>query len=133
MLLVIYAKDVSRLAEFYRAVLDLPVERPDPGYAVLAASGWQLVINAVPAEIDDRIEISNPPVVREETPVKPSFPVRSIAEARDRAAAHGGAIGAVEREWTFRGRVHCDGYDPEGNVLQLNQEAPEPGRPGQAG
>jgi hypothetical protein len=26
-------------------------------------------------------------------------------------------------EWTWRGLRHCDGHDPEGNVIQLRQPA----------
>ena len=45
----------------------------------------------------------------------------------EQAIELGGAIDAPQREWHFDGATVCDGYDPEGNILQLR----EPGKEGQ--
>jgi len=51
------------------------------------------------------------------------FFVRSISRLREVAAAHGGALGAADREWSFEGDKVCDGIDPEGNVIQFREHA----------
>jgi hypothetical protein len=35
------------------------------------------------------------------------------------AAARGGRVLPVDREWEFAAHRVCDGVDPEGNVVQL--------------
>jgi catechol 2,3-dioxygenase-like lactoylglutathione lyase family enzyme len=92
MSVVVYVKDVDRVSAFYQAVLGLPAERPEPAFAVLDGGGWQLVVNAIPAPYADEIEITDPPQVREETPVKAVLPVADLDLDRARAAAagHGG-------------------------------------------
>lgn len=44
-----------------------------------------------------------------------------IAAARSLAAANGGAIKSPQHEWEARGFRACDGYDPEGNVIQVRE------------
>jgi predicted enzyme related to lactoylglutathione lyase len=51
------------------------------------------------------------------------LPVVSIAAARSLAVAHGGAIKSPQHEWEARGFRACDGYDPEGNVIQVRESA----------
>jgi predicted enzyme related to lactoylglutathione lyase len=83
-----------------------------------------LVLHAIPTHIAESISISEPPEIREETPIKLFFPVASISQARAAAPALGGQVGPVEREWEFWCIRACDGYDPEGNVFQLRQNVP---------
>ena len=78
------------------------------------------VINA---DIAARIELSSPPVVREDTPQKFSFLVASLAEAAQTAAAVGGSFPPPDAAWSWRGMRHLDGHDPEGNVVQLRELA----------
>ncbi len=66
------------------------------------------------------------PVRRTDTPLKLAFDVDSIAAARDAALNLGGGIDPAEREWTFQGRRVCDGYEPEGNVVQLREKEDQP-------
>ena len=65
--------------------------------------------------------IASPPDVREETPFKPSFLVPSLEAVRAAAAAAAGQLKPAGSEWRFRGYVHLDGWDPEGNVVQFRQ------------
>ncbi len=120
---VVYAVDVSRLTAFYAQVAQLPVLLVEPDYALLASRTFELVIHAIPAQVAAQIEITVPPQRREDTPIKLGFLVASLAEARVRAAALGGQLDPVEREWAFRGSRLCDGHDPEGNVIQLREPA----------
>jgi len=49
--------------------------------------------------------------------------VASLAEARAEAPSLGGALYPSDREWEGKGFRACDGYDPEGNILQLRESA----------
>ena len=116
---VLYAKDLPRLAEFYRAVVGLQVQTMQEGFAVLGHPPSQLVIVRIPKRIAETITIETPPQRREDTPIKLVFAVPDIVAARKSAAERNGEINPVEREWEFGGAKVCDGHDPEGNVFQL--------------
>jgi predicted enzyme related to lactoylglutathione lyase len=58
---------------------------------------------------------------REDVPVKLAFAVPSIEDVRHVAASLGGEVDREDDEWDFRGCRHCDGVDPEGNVIQLRE------------
>jgi len=121
---VVFVKNLERVAKFYEKLLSLSVVEAESGHVVLESEAIQLVLHAIPAHIAESISISEPPEVREETPIKLFFPVVSIAQARASAPALGGQVGPVEQEWEFRGIRACDAYDPEGNVFQLRQNVP---------
>ena len=118
---VLYAKDLVRMRAFYQGVFLLKVEHAEAEHVVLASSGWQLFIVQAPEAIVATICIADPPVRRTETPLKAVFDVKSLVIARGKALELGGGVDGVEREWTFLGRRVCDGYDPEGNVVQLRE------------
>ena len=118
---VVYARDPDRLTEFHSRVADLAVIRREDTFAQLRAGPLELVVHRIPPHIAAGIDVTDPPQRREDTAVKLVFAVDSIAVARADAAALGGAIDPVEREWTFDGSTICDGHDPEGNVIQLRQ------------
>jgi predicted enzyme related to lactoylglutathione lyase len=119
---VLYAKDVTRVATFYANVIGFSITHGEASHVILDSSTFQLVVHAIPAEITAEIEIATPPVRREDTPIKLSFPVARISAVRTAAAKYGGELNAKDREWEFRGRRICDGYDPEGNVIQVSEE-----------
>jgi len=116
---VLYAKDVARVRAFYERVGGLEVEEAAAGHVVLGSPALQLVIVRVPDHVAASIEITTPPRVRSETPIKLVLPVASIHEARALAPALGGEVAPAAREWEFRGSRACDAWDPEGNVVQL--------------
>jgi predicted enzyme related to lactoylglutathione lyase len=118
---VIYAKDIQRLAAFYINVAGFKENSATSDFVVLETSAFQLVIVRMPDSIAETIQISAPPVRREDTPIKPIFPVSSIAAARAQAPAFGGALNPPQQEWQFQGHIICDGNDPEGNVIQLRE------------
>jgi predicted enzyme related to lactoylglutathione lyase len=118
---VLYAKNLGRLVEFYSTIAGIEPQAIEKGFAVLGSEPSQFVIVRIPKRIADSIEIPAPPEPREGTPLKLVFAVEDIAHARNSAAALGGAVNAVEREWEFGGAKVCDGHDPEGNVFQLRQ------------
>ena len=118
---VIFAKDVDRLAAFYRVVVAMTEAHRDKDHIVLDADTFQLVIHGIPKKIAEQIQITQPPQVREGTPIKVCLPVLSIEQARLHAAELGGQVGAKGKEWEARGFRACDGHDPEGNVFQVRE------------
>ena len=118
---VIFAKDLLRVARFYKEILAMTIVHSATDYIVLDAPGYQLLIQGIPQKIADSIEISIPPERRTETPIKLFFFVSSLAVARDQAIALGGALNPAEREWEARGFRACNGHDPEGNMIQFRE------------
>ena len=122
---IVYAKDIQRLAQFYAAVADLEIVHEVADHVVLESETHELVIVAIPAATAARIVIATPPVRRENTAFKLSFLVGSLAEARIAAKEAGGELNPLEKEWDFQGMRVCDGCDPEGNMIQVREAAPD--------
>lgn len=116
---VIYVKDLDRMQSFYQACLRMEVAERARGYCVLESESWTLSLVKVPQQIAATIVVSDPPARREEVPIKLAFRVDDIDVLRTRFAEFGGLLDSVTSQWEFRGGIHCDGVDPEGNVLQL--------------
>jgi predicted enzyme related to lactoylglutathione lyase len=121
---LIFAKNIARLAKFYEEIVPMSVILTDEGHIVLDSETMQLVIHAIPKPIADSFTITEPPELRDDMPIKPCIPVAMIAVAREKARALGGDLHAPEQEWEAPGFRACDGYDPEGNVIQFRESAP---------
>ncbi len=122
---IVYAKDIRRLAQFYAAVADLEIVHEVADHAVLESETYELVVVAIPAAIAARIVIAVPPVRRENTALKLSFLVDSLADARVAAKEAGGDLDPPAKEWDFQGMRVCDGCDPEGNMIQVREATPD--------
>ena len=120
---VIFAKDIATLARFYADVVEMAEAYRDKDHIVLDADAFQLVIHGIPKKVAEQVQITVPPQVRENTPIKVCLPVQTIEQARVRAAALGGQVGPRAKEWEARGFRACDGFDPEGNVFQVRESA----------
>ena len=118
---VVYAKDVERLASFYQCALALAIAEQARTFVVLHGQGFEVAIVAMPEAAAAAIDLPSPPVPLEDTPIKPSFLVPSIEARRGAVTGAGGTLMPPEAAWTWRGQVHLDGVDPEGNVFQLRQ------------
>jgi predicted enzyme related to lactoylglutathione lyase len=116
---VIYAKNLAQLAKFYENVTGLEVRETNKNYTRLESNSFQLVVLQAPKHIASTIVISEPPVRRENTPIKLVFFVKRISDAREKVIALGGELNTSEKEWKFGEHMVCDGHDPEGNVFQL--------------
>lgn len=112
---ILFVKDFETMAAFYRDALGLPevAGTAAPGWVELGAGAARFGIHAIPEPIAATIEIANPPVPREDTPIKLVFRVDDLEAERARLIACGVAMGDL-RPWGS-----CDGIDPEGNVFQL--------------
>jgi predicted enzyme related to lactoylglutathione lyase len=116
---VVYANDIDGVSRFYAELVGLPIVLREPDHVVLESPSYQLVVVAMAAELAARYALSSPPGRREDTAIKLCFAVPDLALAREAAARWGGALADPDREWAFRGTRVCDGWDPEGNVVQL--------------
>ncbi len=120
---VIFAKEMERMANFYRFVLGISAIHSDKDHVVLEGEGYQLVIHGIPKEFAENFEITAPPLVREAVSIKICFPVAGIQASREKAEELGGQIRPKNNEWQARGFLACDGFDPEGNVFQVCERA----------
>lgn len=118
---VIYASDIRRIGAFYAQVAGLRITHAEGDHIVLESGAFQLVVVAVPARIAASIELTDPPRPREDTAIKLVLAVADMATARETARSLGGQLLPPQREWQFQGMRVCDGYDPEGNVVQFRQ------------
>lgn len=143
---VLYARNMSRLLDFYCAVLGQRCVYRDAYHAVLRCGIFALDIHQLPAHALQVIYAGNRDVETGDTEtgssstmdpgtpqaeatrrrthatVKLSFPVDSIERARAAAAEHGGTLDAPPPRWVVEQQKICDGVDPEGNVFQLRED-----------
>jgi predicted enzyme related to lactoylglutathione lyase len=120
---VLFAKDLPRVAKFYEEILGLSLMVTDGEKIVLESAEFLLIVHAVPPEVAASLSITSPPELRTNVAMKLFFPVASLMEARAMAPALGGALYPSHKEWEGRGFRACDGYDPEGNIVQFRENA----------
>ena len=120
--LVVFAKSVKKLSAFYIRTLGLEVLESARSHQLLRGSGYEVVVHAIPAKYAREIQITKPPVLREDSAMKPSFVVSDLAALRLAVVATGGWLKPEEMAWTIRGHKVLDGCDPEGNILQFKQK-----------
>lgn len=118
-LVVIYAQDITRVAEFYKRTLSRPVVDQDAQFVVVGNTAVEVAIVQMPEALVAANPLATPPRVREETPLKPSFLVDDLDRVIAVAAATGGGTKSISAAWRWRGQLHLDGHDPEGNPVQF--------------
>ena len=118
---VLYVRDVGRVRAFYATCFQMTAVEEAEDYCILESASWTLSLVAVPPHLAAGLDPTTPPRRREQVPVKLAFDVPSIDDLRPVAVATGGRIDPADTQWEFRGARHCDGVDPEGNVLQLQE------------
>jgi RimJ/RimL family protein N-acetyltransferase len=125
---VVFVANVPRMTRFYQELASMMVVHGDKGYTVLEVEGFQLVIHALRGEPEVFPVAAGQVPVREDSYIKVCLPVASIAAARDTAQALGRLIKPATAEWESPSRRFraCDGHDPEGNVLQVRENAKKP-------
>ncbi len=120
--LFIYAKDLERLASFYQTLLGMSRAHAAPGLVVLRSPDLQITVNAMPAHIAAQVDISSPPVKRDNAAYKFFFTVPSLQQASQAASALGGEV--LPEQWSGPGFIVCNAVDPEGNIFQVRESAP---------
>jgi predicted enzyme related to lactoylglutathione lyase len=118
---VVYVQDLDRMQLFYRACFGMGTADCADDYYVLESESLTLSLVTTPARIAATIVLTEPPSRRENVPIKLAFAVDGIEAVRPLFVELGGLVDPPETQWTFRGGIHCDGVDPEGNVVQLVQ------------
>jgi predicted enzyme related to lactoylglutathione lyase len=118
---VLYVSDLRRMRSFYRTCFQMDVVDEAHDYSVLDGEPLTLSLVTVPERVARTAAVSVPPSRRDQVPVKLAFVVDNIENLRPLFTELGGDIDPARSEWEFRGDVHCDAMDPEGNVIQLVQ------------
>ena len=118
---IVYAKNMASVSRFYQDTLQLEVIEAELTYILLSRSGVEVVVAQAPNAVAEHTAISSPPELRESTPVKASFVVQDFGQVRAAAERSGGTLKPEEAAWQWRGAVHLDGNDPEGNVVQFRK------------
>ena len=114
---ILFAKDVPKLAAFYRDAFGLtpePSEHPPDEWMPLKIGDSQLALHRIPPPWRDGIEIGDPPEPRHSTPIKLVFQTEDVAKLRGELVARG-----VRMFDLAANGERCDGVDPEGNIFQL--------------
>ena len=118
---VLFARRLDQVAAFYSNVLGLREAHRDGDHILLESPGFQLVVHRIPGHNVETVDVAEPPVRRATAAFKPVFFVHRLATVRAIANAHGGAMEASDKEWSFNGVLVCDAVDPEGNVVQFRE------------
>jgi predicted enzyme related to lactoylglutathione lyase len=114
---VLFARDLSKVAGFYREVFGVRASRSDTDHAVLDFGGFDLVIHQIPSHLVASAAVDSPPQRRERSAVRLDFPVSDIAHSRREANRFGGAIDDLPPPWAGGDTSFYLGYDAEGNVF----------------
>jgi catechol-2,3-dioxygenase len=119
---VLYVRRLDPMCSFYHECFGLEVAETADDYRVLESDAWTLSLVVVPDAVAATLPAASvPPARREETPIKLAFQVPSIEGLRPVMASLGGEMDPAETQWEFRGQRHCDGLDPEGNVVHITE------------
>ena len=118
---VIYAKGLDALAQFYTLALGLSCVHETADLRVLGGADWQIVLHAIPPAIAQRMEITRPPQRRENVALKFFATVPSLAQASEQVQRLGGEMWG--ERWQGASFTVCNATDPEGNVFQLREMA----------
>ena len=120
---VLFAKDLNKVATFYSRALGMTRESGDDRHALLKQNSFELIVHQIPKQIAEGIDISEPPARREIGAVRLDYPVGDIDYSRALARSLGGAIDESPPPWADRGTNFYLGFDPEGNVFGVSQQA----------
>lgn len=82
---IVYAKDLRKMADFYKKTLALPVIEEAADFILLGNETLEIAVVRMRTALATRMDISTPPVLREDTPVKCSY---EVADLR-RGGGHG--------------------------------------------
>ncbi len=122
----LYGLDIAKLAAYYTTIAGFEIHEVDDGFTSLHIPTLELVLVRIRPEHAAGLVVTDPPDRREDTPIKLSLVVPSLATARVAAPALGGVVDPPEAEWTWGGFTRVDGHDPEGNVVQLMEPMDRP-------
>ena len=91
-LTVIYANDLDRVAAFYERTLGISRLEQEDGFIVVGNPSFEIAVVRMSGRSDKPSSLH----VRAETPLKGSYLVKSLAQAKLAAEASGGSLKPVE-------------------------------------
>ncbi|MEO5958752.1 MAG: VOC family protein [Opitutaceae bacterium] len=104
--IILYVKNVERVAEFYQRVFELkPVGPPEKGWIELGAGDCNLALHQAAKTADYR-----------RAAAKISFGVKDVAAAKSQLEKRGLKLGKIH---VTPNSTFCNGKDPEGNLLSI--------------
>jgi len=116
---ILYTKDLLRVSDFYRQLLDMKLQKADAEHHVIESNDMQMIIHAIPAHIAESFSISSPPELRMEQAIKIFYTVPSMSAAEKKADSLGGSV--FGDKYTGPGFTIRNAYDPEGNIFQIRE------------
>jgi predicted enzyme related to lactoylglutathione lyase len=121
---MLFVKDFARMKSFYSGMLQAePVNTEwTDRYACFELGGAEFALHAIPEEYARGVELTSPPKVREQNPVKVIFEVQDVPAERARLDSMGATM--LTRAWEDP-KESCEGADPEGNIFQITRSNAE--------
>jgi predicted enzyme related to lactoylglutathione lyase len=116
---VVYAKRLAAVSAFYERTLQLEQVEVEPTHVLLRRGSTEVAVVQAPESVTASVATSQPPALRTDTPLKASFLVEDFARVKEAATLTGGSLKPEETAWSWRGFLHLDGSDPEGNIVQF--------------
>lgn len=117
--IAIYSSNIENLVDYYKEALNLELIEKGDGYICLGRAEIEVNLLKMNGKPSRSIEVEKKFTIREETPIKCSFVVDSFEQVRQANLKYGGGLKNEEEAWRWRGAIHLDGHDPEGNVVQF--------------
>lgn len=118
--IVLWVENLEAAADFYAALLGGEKLHSSDDFVNVSSKLNSVMLHKVPDQY--AVGITMPPMIREDSVMKPVFEVENIQVARQAVANTSGQIKSSDTEQNYGGVVYCDGFDPEGNVIQLSQQ-----------
>lgn len=118
--IVLWVENLEAAADFYAALLGGEKLRSSDEFVNVSSRLNSVLLHKVPEHY--AVGVTVPPMIREDSVMKPVFEVENIQVARQAVANTSGQIKSSDTEQNYDGVVYCDGFDPEGNVIQLSQQ-----------
>ena len=123
---VVYAKSLTVVSSFYEQTLQLERVEVEATHVLLSRDSTEVAIVQAPESSTASVALASLPSLRTDTPLKLSFLVAGFARVREAARRTGGSLKPEEAAWSWRGCLHLDGSDPEGNVVQFRVPSGSP-------
>lgn len=106
--IILFVKDVRKLTEFYRDILEMHVQGDiDPEWTELSSGSCNIALH----------KSSKTGSSKYDSNVKIVFGVKNVSRAKALIEKRGGVMGKII---TFGKLKFSDGKDPEGNVFQIS-------------
>lgn len=118
--IVLWVSDLAAQTSFYMELLDAVVGEESDGFRQLISNRSEILLHELPEPYRLPVPLTKATPAQEEVAIKPVFPVISIEAAKQRVKS---SLAVFAKETNvFAGQLYQDVIDPEGNVIQLEQQ-----------